>query len=199
MLNLFKKCQKAKYNHTEDHVDYSIKVEDRTLFIFFEWSDDKADWKRNFNFPAKAYKRGNDKWWVHRGFLSAWKSVRDAIEREVYFLLSTFIIDDIKVVGYSHGAALALLATEDMTFRFGEEVKVQGWGFGCPRTLWGFIPKVVKERLKGFTSVRNIPDIVTHIPPMIFGYRNINLLKIGKPGQYSPIKAHYVSSYLDNL
>ena len=65
---------------------------------------------------AKPYRDMNDKWYAHRGFLRVWKAMKDEIERKVVAILATNAeIDTIKCVGYSHGAALSLLATEDIS------------------------------------------------------------------------------------
>lgn len=200
MVKLFKRCQAANYTHTKESGDYAIEYENGTIYLLFEWSDGKEDWKNNFNFPAKPYKRMTDKWHCHRGFLKVWKAMRDDIEAQIADLFSLFTpIKKIVCVGYSHGAAISLLATEDMTYLYGSKVKVEGYGFGCPRVLWGKIPKAVKERLKTFKAVRVVPDLVTHVPPALFGFKHINLTKIGKKGKYGPIRAHYPDVYTTEL
>lgn len=209
---LFEKCLNADYIRTENSGDYSIQVEGKTLYLLFQWSNGTTDWKNNFDFPAKAYKNGIDKWFCHRGFLKVWKSIRDQLEPRVLSILQTQEIENISCVGYSHGAAIAGFATEDMEFIYGSCYKVSGYGFGCPRFIWGFLPKDVKERFKKFTPIRNIPDLVTHVPPVILGYRHGGkLLRIGKmfdiikiwklklPKPRGPIKAHYDSEYIKSL
>ena len=151
--------------------------------------------------PSAAYKDMLKKWRVHGGFHKVWKSMQDDIEAYVAeFLANHPEIKKIVIIGYSHGAALAVLATEDMEYLYGKTYEVSGYGFGTPRVLWGIVPKEVKERLRNFTSVRNIPDIVTHVPPMLFGFRNAGtLIKVGKKGKYNLFKAHYSSSYIAEL
>ena len=101
-------------------------------------------------------------------------------------------------MGYSHGAALAGLATEDMMFAHGEKVKISGFGFGCPRFIWGKLPFEVASRFSVFAPICNIPDIVTHLPPAFLLYSHPSpLLKIGEKGKYTPISAHFPESYLD--
>ena len=198
MTELFNRCYKAEYIHTAEGGDYAVEVKDGTVYLLFEWSDGREDWKNNFDFPAKSYKRMNDTWRCHRGFLRVWKAMRDEVEAHVKQVTQLFDVKRIVCVGYSHGAALALLATEDMAFLY-EKIPVKGYGFGCPRVLWGKVPEAVKQRLSGFVAVRNIPDLVTHVPPALFGFKHVNLLKIGKRGKYGPIKAHYASAYLEEL
>lgn len=200
MTNLFKMCLESSYIHTCGGGDYSISTDSDTIYIFFEWSDGKEDWKSNFNFPVKPYKRMEDKWYCHRGFLKVWKGMRKEIELTVSALINNMSIDRIVCVGYSHGGALSALATENFTYLYGDNIEVKGYGFGAPRVFWGFIPKAVRERMDNFVTIRNIPDIVTHLPPSLFGYRNSgHLLKIGKHFKYNPIKAHFPDIYMSEL
>lgn len=201
MVNLFKRCLNAKYIHTEKGGDYAIEVEGDTLYLLFEWSDGAEDWKNNFDFPARPYKRMKCIWFCHRGFLRVWKDIRDDLEAYVAERLKSHPeIKNIVCVGYSHGGPHSLFATEDMEYLYGEKYSVRGYGFGCPRVLWGIVPKEVKRRLSNFVAIRNIPDIVTHVPPMIFGFTHAGtLLKIGEKDKYSPIKAHYSSAYIEEL
>lgn len=140
------------------------KLVDGTLY--FQCSDGKEDWRRNFAFPAVPYKHMKNKFLVHAGFLSAWKEVRDDIAH----------LEFNRIVGYSHGAALALLACEDRAYN---GVNVPTFVFGCPRTF--FMPpsriRALLARVKRYTSKG---DIVTKLPPAIFGFRHVgenNILK----------------------
>lgn len=227
MIGYFNRCLSAKnkYIHTNEGGDYYIEAEGDTLYLLFECSDDREDWINNFDFlpeersdipiskrafktildslnlPSKPYKDMLNKWRVHGGFLKVWKSMKDDIKTYVAeFLKNHSKIKKIVVIGYSHGAALAVLATEDMEYHYGNTYKVSGYGFGTPRVLWGIVPEEVRYRLRNFTSIRNIPDIVTHLPPMTFGFRNAGtLIKIGERGKYNLFKAHLSSSYITEI
>jgi hypothetical protein len=60
--------------------------------------------------------------------------------------------------------------------------------------------KAVKQRFEGFTVIRNGKDIVTHVPPALFGYRHAgNVLKIGRNKGYKLIESHYPNNYLKEL
>jgi hypothetical protein len=71
---LFDTCNSGGWT-TKGTTQY--KLVDGTLY--FQCSDGKEDWRRNFAFPAVPYKRMENKFLVHAGFLSAWKEVRDEI------------------------------------------------------------------------------------------------------------------------
>ncbi|MBQ8658695.1 MAG: hypothetical protein IJ506_06125, partial [Clostridia bacterium] len=48
--------------------------------------------------------------------------------------------------------------------------------------------------------VRNIDDIVTHLPPAVLGYSHVGkLLEIGKKGKYTAVEAHLSENILAEL
>lgn len=228
MKALFNRCRNAKYIHTAESGDYAIQVEGRSLYLLFQWSKDEEDWLNNFDFipthlhtlkerwahlkalirsfvsgvsaPAKAYKHMTRPWLCHRGFHRVWMAMRDEIEARVEAMLEEHEIDRIVCVGYSHGGALAVFATEDMAYLYGDEYTVEGYGFGAPRVLWGPIPTEVKERLAGFRVVRNVPDIVTHVPPAWLWFKHAGeVVEIGEKGKYNAFTAHKAASYQAEL
>ena len=139
MVNLFKRCLNAEYIHTAEGGDYAIEIDGSTLYLLFEPSDGLEDWKNNFDFPAQPYKDMTPVWYCHRGFTKVWKAVQDELAPKVDEILSSSeSIKRIVCVGYSHGAALAVLATEDMEWQYGDEYTVEGYGFGAPRVLWPY-------------------------------------------------------------
>lgn len=185
-------CLSTVYTQVENAGDYAVKREGDALKLFFEWSDGKEDWINNFDFPAKPYKRMTNVWFCHRGFLKVWKSIEPYLIEHI----SDPEVKKIEIVGYSHGAAIALLCYEYCIFNR-PDIDVEGVGFGCPRVFWGFVPRKVKARFKKFTVVRNGKDIVTHVPPALFGFRHIS--EVTKIGQTNPVKDHYPNEYLEHL
>lgn len=210
MLRYFLKCLDAKYINTENNGDYAIEREGDTLFLLFQWSRGKEDWKTNFNFPVKPYSDMGVKWKCHRGFLKVWKSIKPFLVEAVH----DSTIKNVVVVGYSHGAAIATLAHEYVWFERPDlRDNLVGYGFGCPRCYWGIMKKELKQRWANFHPVRNMDDIVTHLPPVLFGFRHVNkVIKLGKRGQYKiqwkeknlskalPFTfAHYADEYIKHL
>jgi hypothetical protein len=199
-LDVFNKCLKAKYIHIEENsVDYCVEFIDDTAYIYFQWSNGKVDWKNNFDFPATPYSDMKIKWRCHRGFLRVWKTIKPCIE-QIDFTKAKKIV----VVGYSHGAAIATLCHEYIWFNYPDKRDcLIGYGFGCPRCYFGFkVKKSLKERWKTFYPVRNLNDIVTHVPPRIFGFIHTNkVIKIGEKGVLNNhdnptcIAAHYDDNY----
>jgi predicted lipase len=173
----------------ENAGDYAVERDGDTLYIYFECSNETTDWKNNFDFPAKPYKRmGKIAWFAHRGFLRVWKT----IERHLDEYIKDESVKRIVIVGYSHGAALAVLCHEYAWYNRPDlQNYIEGYGFGCPRVFWGIKTKSLKKRWERFVVVRNVDDIVTHVPPRLFGFSHVGtIIKIGKKGRYSSVDAH---------
>ena len=198
LTELFQKCISIKYQHTENGGDYAYELNYGHLGIYFEHSDGAIDWKNNFSFPAKPYKDMDTLWFCHHGFLKVWKSIEPYLKD----IIMSPEVHSITIVGYSHGAAIASLCHEYVWFHRPDlRDQLRGYGFGAPRVYWGwFISKKLKSRWENFTVIRNLDDIVTHLPPIIFGFRHINkVLKIGDKSKYTKIQAHYPHHYIYEL
>lgn len=200
MIHKFKDCLSVedKYTHVENDGSYYFERR-RTisgglkLTIYFEWSNGKTDWINNFDFPAKPYRKMDNLWFCHRGFLKVWKSIEPCLAD----VIKDISVEEIEIIGYSHGGAIAQLCYEYVKFNRAD-VKVTGYGFGAPRVVWGFAKKPVKRRFEDFVVVRNGNDIVTHLPPVIFGFRHI--AKVCKVGESEGlIKDHYPEKYIEAL
>lgn len=193
MNKLFNDCLRATYTHTESYGSYAVKREGEKLTLFFEKSNGIYDWWNNFNFPAKPYRRMNNIWFCHRGFLKVWKSIEPYVKEYICDLS----VSTIEVVGYSHGGAIAQLCYEYVKYNR-PDVEVTGYGFGSPRVFWGFACESVKRRFEGFKVIRNGHDLVTHLPPIFLGFRHIcKVVRVGK--HEGLIKDHYPGRYSNAL
>lgn len=189
LSTLFNRCVRRDYSTTSAHADYAFDRIGTHLIIYFQDSDGAVDWFHNLNFPVAAYRRdGETAWYAHRGFLKVWSSLIPHVQSPI----EDPLVEDITVVGYSHGAALAVFCHEYAWYRRSDlRERLRGYGFGCPRVLWGRVSEELAVRWKNFTVIRNRPDIVTYVPPRILGYRHVGaMLEIGEPGKYSAVDAH---------
>lgn len=196
LAQLFQRVLDVRYVELpENSASYRVSVECGTLFIFFEETNGNEDWKNNFDFFVKPYKDMEYTWRVHRGFLRVWKTIEPHIVDDIM----SSKIKKIVIAGYSHGAAIATLCHEYCRFHR-PDIQVQGFGFGCPRVIWGHIPQSVKSRFEGFVWIKNGPDIVTHLPPVLFGFRHVGKkLQVGAGQKYGLIRAHYPECYHKEL
>ncbi len=198
MLQLFKQILEAPYIQLEENAaSYYLRRDGETLYLLFEASNGKEDWKNNFDFPAKPYKEMVDVWFVHRGFLRVWKTIEPHVAESV----ADPSVKKIIIGGYSHGAAIAVLCHEYCVFHRPDIAPfIDGYGFGCPRVVWWKPNKRVLSRFARFTVIRNCRDLVTHLPPRIFGFRHVGAMrKVGDGAKYGPIKSHYPENYLSEL
>lgn len=173
-LELYQKAIHAKGAVAGNETQYKVTFDDDTVYLAIEGSVQKQDWKFNFDFWVAPYKDMPVKWYTHRGFAKAWKLARDQIAADVMAVLEG---RKLVCLGYSHGAALALLAHEYFLFA---GVQVETHVFGCPRALW--LPrKVIRERFDQCHLYQNRGDIVTMVPFWLLGYRHVgHACKVGK-------------------
>ena len=48
--------------------------------------------------------------------------------------------------------------------------------------------------------IRNLDDIVTHLPPACFGFSHVGtVLEVGKKGAYTGVQAHFAENILASL
>ena len=198
LYELFLTCLNIPYEQVGKTANYAAFRRGDTLYIFFQGSEGINDWKNNLDFPVKPYRRmGKTVWLAHRGFLRTWKEIEPFLEK---FVADKSVRKTV-VAGYSHGGALAMLCHEYVWYHRPDlrESSV-GYGFGAPRVFWGLQTAQLKSRWKTFTVVRNINDLITHLPPSFLGFSHVGrLLKIGAKGKYSPIEAHYAENILAEL
>lgn len=198
LYELFLRTLNAEYKSTDEGIDYSAERDGDTLYIFFECSDGKSDWWLNFDFPAKPYKNmSGSPWYAHGGFVRAFRSVEPYLREHIF----DYNLKRIVTSGYSHGAAVGVLCHEYIWFNRPDlRAAAVGYGFGSPRVIWGLPNAEKAARWERFTVVRNIDDLVTHLPPAVFGYFHVGkMLEIGKRGKYSPVDAHRPENILKEL
>lgn len=198
LLQLYQSILDADYIQlSENAASYYVQKSGSTLLLLFEKSNGATDWKNNLDFPAKLYREKRDAFFVHRGFLRVWESILPKIADAV----TDKSVRSILIGGYSHGAAIAALCHEYCVFRRCDLAdSIYGYGFGCPRVFWGFLNARVKARFRRFTVIRNCRDLVTHLPPSIFGYRHVgNVIHIGKGKSYGMVESHREENYLAEL
>lgn len=211
---LFDNCAyKVVYTQVGDSVNYAFVEEGDTLYIYFQGSNSISDWVRNFWFFKKPYKNMKISYYVHGGFLSAWKEVEDIISNKILEKVPLqdgyydYKFKKIISVGYSHGGALSGLCHEFVWFNRPDiRNNIFGVGFESPRFYHGlFVNKKLKERWENYIVIRNHFDIVTFLPPRLFLFTHVGtvctLNKTSTVNYKKPkfIGAHYPDKVLESL
>lgn len=191
LRQLFESCLAADYREVEDAGSFAVVRDGELLYLFFEKSNGGEDWRNNLSYRAIDCECEGD-FFCHEGFLRVWESVLPYIRWQIQSPSVRRIIS----VGYSHGAALALLCHSYIySMRSDIREDCEGFGFGCPRVIRGRVSDEA-ERWSRFYRVSVAGDIVTGLPPRIFGYRHVgNAITVGKRGKYSKIDAHRPEIY----
>ena len=204
---LFEECNKDEiYKQARGAVNYAfIRDGYRRLIIYFEPSDGKLDWRNNFAFKKRPYKDMKVPYKVHGGFLKCWKAVEDKVIDKVLEKRSNgaYRWQQVTIVGYSHGAALAALCHECVWFHR-EDLRggrLLGIGFEAPRVYGALkVKKDLAQRWDNFYVVRNGRDIVTHAPPRIFGFTHVGkIVKTTPAHKAGCIEAHTPWNMKDSL
>ena len=165
----------CNWNYVNKKTDTEISFTEKngTMYVSFQGSRSFLDWLQNFMFGKIAYKNMKKKFFVHRGFMRKYQSVRDVV------LNKCKDAKKIEIRGFSQGAALATLAHEDILYHFFEPNTII---FGSPRVFGWWNKKVLDERLKNVVNIRNTRDFVTMAPFVIMGFRRYgkSIIKKGK-------------------
>ena len=168
---------------------WAFKTTDNTLFIKFQGTCSTTDWKQNFMFWKRPYKRMKGVWFAHAGFVRKWKAVEDA----VLDIIATAEVRSVVVSGFSQGAALAQLCHEAIAFHFPEK-KCNCYAFGSPRVfgLIGF--RHIRKRLVGIKLIERHHDLVCKVPLRLMLYR-----KTTRPmlvDKFCPISFRFIKTHL---
>lgn len=189
---LFNMILSASYNHGGMGCDWTVERVGATIYVLFQGSTTKEDWKHNFQFlpkPIKPYKNMSRTWYAHSGFVEMYKAVRDDINDLIKLILEEGGCHNIVVAGHSQGGAIAQLCAEDLVFR-GYYVILRT--FGSPKVFYGIesLFYIDDLNLHGI-CYENGSDIVPFVPPFAFSLfdgthigEKFNVFKIGKCAEY---------------
>jgi hypothetical protein len=162
-----------------------VRHTDDGLCIAFTGTENLDGWGADFNIVPVAVPGAGE---VHRGFLDAWRAISVPV-------LAAIAGKPVTLVGHSLGAAIALMASMDMT--------ISG---NPPAAVYGFEPPRVSPDLGVRTLLAKVPvhlyknglDIVPDVPP---GWHHAALLThIGKPALPFPnVQDHAIARVIQAL
>lgn len=192
LLDLFYMACNSGDKTVGNETQYTIHEDASHIYLAIQGSVQKEDWFYNFDFLARPYKNMKYTWWAHRGFVKCWRLAEASIVQDVLDKLGN---KKLIILGYSHGAAIALLAHEYFEFN---GYNPETYCFGCPRVLW--LPhKKVLERFKRVHIIRRRGDLVTHVPPALFGFRHpVKNTNVGSV-EFIWWKRHLIPEYIEAL
>ncbi len=190
---LYKYQQSLSYNENIADYNWTVRVinEEKTIYVFTEYSTSVIDWIVNFLFFVIPQVR---RWYVYfaaLGWQSAFNSCRDIIMNEILTAMNTF--PDYKVVccGHSYGGAGSVLVGIEIFFASGKKPDLIS--FGSPKPLVFLYSKLISRLFFGeVKQYAHKSDIVTYMPPLP-GYWNLKVIRIGKfsfKGLFNPNKYH---------
>ena len=200
LRSYFLACLKADYQEEENRASWAWERRGRELIFYFQQSNGIRDWLNNLSLHVVPYREMDPVWQCHGGFLSVWKSIRPALQERLREERKS-PIDRVRVVGFSHGAAISVFCHEWIYYHDPAlRTRLETYAFGCPRVIYGCLPPSLARRWEHFYVIRNLDDAVTHLPPRALGYCHVgNLIEVGVNGKYSAIDAHRPESYLAEL
>lgn len=191
---IFELIKSVKYNTSGLSVEWKILIDevDGVIRLLFQESESKEDWKINFDFPAKVYKRQKTFFLVHGGYKKAWKSCNDEIIKALIDAKLRFPLYKVQVVGWSYGGAMALLAAEDYKFRSGIPV-TEIMTFGAPKPLWGILTwRHFKKSALKINQYSLTYDLVSWLPPL---YLRLNTKIVDKKNCWKLWRVFNVEKY----
>jgi hypothetical protein len=143
-------------------------LDNKEYILAFEGSQDTQDVKIDFNFsklvPYKHYNTAK----VHSGFWTAYTSIRD----EIYDLINSYRVNNIRVVGHSLGGALATLASLDLVEEFGIS-NVKMISLGAPRIGNLEYSKLYSSLVNEYYRLTHARDPIVHLPYRLMGFTHI--------------------------
>lgn len=123
--------------------DWAVWKTGKTINVRFEGSKSFWDWVMDLYFKkTKVEAYDGSSWKVHKGFKTAYYSVRNQVLDKCYELYKEG--DKFRLMGHSLGGAMTLIATEDIGWHFKQKVNVITWG--APR------PAVDEEGIKAIEA-----------------------------------------------
>lgn len=164
------------FSDPNTHAQAFVVGDNRKIIVSFRGSEKEiADWVTNVQVFKETWTDANPLGEVHNGFYSALSSIWDKVSDEINTLRTGN--QTIWITGHSLGGALATLAAATLELQ-NPHLRVGGvYTFGQPRIANQEFSKNYNKQLKNITfRCVNNNDVVTRVPPQIFGYSHVGKL-----------------------
>lgn len=172
--------------------NYEMHYEDKrnVIQINFQATTGNMDWIANFLFIKKYY--DSFEWEgkkitlkVHNGWAAMYKAMKNQIRDRVSVLMHVYPTAEIEIVGWSLGSGMAQLCAQDIFYNFGRKVFLYTYGSVNPWKTNIFNRRKIKKYLRECCyecyNFTNVNDIVTYLPPRLFGFIKIKRRPVGRP------------------
>lgn len=156
------------FTHIRDEasgIDAYLKKEKDVNILVFYGSNEWNDWKTNFTFWLKPWKRPDyarkhSRIRVHSGYFDGWMRIREKI-------LPLITEKKVLVTGYSMGGGIASIAAIDIQHNKSPK-EIQCVDFEGAK-VWNKIGRdSFNKRISNAFKIKNGNDIVTKIPPFYY-------------------------------
>jgi len=160
-----------------DHAQGAFIKKDDQVCLLIMGSNEWKDWLYNgfiFTKKIKPYDvQSNVK--VHHGFYKSYLCIRNVIHNYI----QSNNIKSLIVMGQSHGAAVAILASLDIKYNF--NIDIIPVLTGCPKVGNEDFMKSYEKRIQNIYRLRYGSDFIPKLLPEFFGFKHI-----GKESHYGP-------------
>jgi hypothetical protein len=160
--------------------DWRVKVEneEKTIYVFSQFSTSTLDWIVNFLFFFIPQIR---RWYVYfacLGWQTAFNSCKGLMMNEVMSAMNLFPGYKVVCCGHSYGGAGSVLVGIEIFFQTG--IRPDLITFGAPKPLVFLFTKLITRLFfNKVVQYAHKSDIVTYMPPLP-GYWNVRVVRIGK-------------------
>ena len=179
--------------------DWLFYEENDTLYIAFRGSESDMDWHMDFLIDKLVVPFDRDpqikRDKLHQGFLTCYMSVRDRILDKV----NSSGKKNVVVTGHSLGAAQASICSLDVQYNF-RDINVVQYSFGTPNVGNAEYCKGHRKYVKEAYLIRNGFDLVSFVPPGVFGYSSIyDHIQVGSKKLFPSLTDHTPLFYYQNI
>ena len=201
-LNLDTSADRYFISDADTDTQVFIAGDNKKIIISFRGTEGTKidDWATDARIFKETWTDNNPLGEVHKGFYRALESVWDEITAELNLLRTNN--QSVWITGHSLGGALAVLAGATLSLQQPEKSVNGIYTFGQPRIANASFTKNYNNKLKNITfRFVNNNDVVTRVPPQIFGYSHVgHLMYFDHRGKlYSDNKLSWWARFWDRL
>lgn len=173
------------FQFKEKNVEGHMGLFGDKLYIVYESTDSKMDWKDNFKFQQKGmYNAGKygKRVRVHSGFRRQYHIISDTIYSMAIDLLKEYDLSKIIVTGHSLGGAISTICALDLRDKWVlDGIEVACITFGSPRVGNRHFAKVFNKNIRTKYRYQYGQDLVCGVPCAIIGYWHVDRhIRLGK-------------------